>query len=112
MPFVLLATSFVAVNGAQTEAAFPRDAEVDLVLTQSERAVQQYKPLIDQQEIQMSGSARTVKELVGYCNTGGCCHRDRDLPSPASLRFPAVGGVIRGIQREKGVRPDQKRARS
>jgi site-specific recombinase XerD len=37
-------------------------------------------------------------------------HRDRNLPSPASLKFPAVGGVIRGIQREKGVRPDQKRA--
>jgi site-specific recombinase XerD len=37
-------------------------------------------------------------------------HRDRNLPSPASLKFPAVGGVIRGIQREKGVRPEQKRA--
>jgi site-specific recombinase XerD len=39
-------------------------------------------------------------------------HRDRNLPSPASLRFPAVGNVIRGIQREKGVRPEQKRALS
>jgi site-specific recombinase XerD len=37
-------------------------------------------------------------------------HRDRDLPSPASLRHKAVGDVIRGIRREKGVRPEQKRA--
>jgi integrase len=36
-------------------------------------------------------------------------HRDRDLPSPASLRFPQVGDVIRGIRREKGTRPEQKR---
>jgi site-specific recombinase XerD len=39
-------------------------------------------------------------------------HRDRDFPSPASMRFPAVGDVIRGIRREKGVRPEQKRALS
>jgi site-specific recombinase XerD len=37
-------------------------------------------------------------------------HKDRDLPSPASLRLKAVGDVIRGIRREKGVRPEQKRA--
>jgi site-specific recombinase XerD len=37
-------------------------------------------------------------------------HKDRDLPSPASLRHKAVGDVIRGIRRDKGTRPEQKRA--
>jgi site-specific recombinase XerD len=37
-------------------------------------------------------------------------HRDRDFPSPASLRLPQVGNVIRGIRREKGEQPKQKRA--
>ena len=37
--------------------AFPTDDEINLVLTQTERAIQQYKPLIDQEEIQMGKSA-------------------------------------------------------
>ena len=37
----------------QTEETFPTDDEINLVLTQTERAMQQYKPLIDQEEILM-----------------------------------------------------------
>src|SRR5215472_12264188 len=37
-------------------------------------------------------------------------HRNAGYESPASLRNSAVGGVIAGIRREKGTRPDQKRA--
>jgi len=46
----------VAAN-AQTDKTFPTDAEINLVLTQTERAIQQYKPLIDQEEAQMGKSA-------------------------------------------------------
>src|SRR5438067_1174788 len=44
---------FGSVSSAQTEKAFPTDDEIYLVLTQTERAIQQYKPLIDQEEIQL-----------------------------------------------------------
>src|ERR1700730_14623102 len=53
---VLLAVGFVSVANAQTDKPFPTDDEINLVLTQTERAMQQYKPLIDQEEIQMGKS--------------------------------------------------------
>ena len=37
-------------------------------------------------------------------------HKDRGFAEPASLRLKPVGDVIRGIRREKGSRPEQKRA--
>lgn len=43
---VVLAGLASAAN-AQTEKTFPTDGEIGLVLTQAERAIQQYKPLID-----------------------------------------------------------------
>jgi hypothetical protein len=47
----------VSSASAQTDKSFPTDDEVNLVLTQTERAIQQYKPLIDQQETQMGKSS-------------------------------------------------------
>ena len=44
---LVVLTGFAAVANAQTEKPFPTDDEINLVLTQSERAIQQYKPLID-----------------------------------------------------------------
>ena len=41
---------------AQTEKTFPTDTEINLVLTQTERAIQQYSPLIDQEEVQLGKS--------------------------------------------------------
>jgi hypothetical protein len=38
---------------AQTQKSFPTDDEINLILTQTERAIQQYKPLIDQEQVQM-----------------------------------------------------------
>ena len=38
---------------AQTQKSFPTDDEINLLLTQTERAIQQYKPLIDQEQVQM-----------------------------------------------------------
>jgi hypothetical protein len=35
---------------AQEKASFPTDDEIQLLLTQADRAMQQYKPLIDQEE--------------------------------------------------------------
>ncbi|MFZ0963454.1 MAG: hypothetical protein WAO35_21545 [Terriglobia bacterium] len=54
---VLLSIGFAVVANAQTEKTFPTDDEINLVLTQTERAIQQYKPLIDQEEVQMGKSA-------------------------------------------------------
>jgi hypothetical protein len=55
--FVLLAVSFAS---AQTNKSFPTDDEINLVVTQTERAVQQLKPLIDQEEIRIGKSAGDV----------------------------------------------------
>jgi hypothetical protein len=53
---VLLTFSLAVVANAQTEKTFPTDDEINLVLTQTERAIQQYKPLIDLEEAQMGKS--------------------------------------------------------
>lgn len=53
---VLFTLGFVAVANAQGDKPFPTDDEINLLLTQTERAMQQYKPLIDQEEIQMGKS--------------------------------------------------------
>lgn len=49
---------------AQDEKTFPTDNEIQLLLTQADRATQQYKPLIDQEEIQLgkSGADAVVKD--------------------------------------------------
>jgi len=54
---LVLSVGFGVVAKAQTEKTFPTDTEINLVLTQTERAIQQYKPLIDQEEAQMGKSA-------------------------------------------------------
>jgi hypothetical protein len=53
---ILLAIGFSVTANAQTKKTFPTDDEINLVLTQTERAIQQYKPLIEQEEIQMGKS--------------------------------------------------------
>jgi site-specific recombinase XerD len=60
----------------------------------------------------MAESGHKISTIVRRLAAIAMLHRDRDLPSPASLKFPQVGNVIRGIRREKGVRPEQKRALS
>ena len=47
---LLLTASFSVVCGAQDKSNFPTTDEITLLLTQADRAVQQYKPLIDEQE--------------------------------------------------------------
>ncbi len=53
---VLLTAAFAPVAKAKADKPFPTDDEINLVLSQTERAIQQYKPLINQAEIQMGKS--------------------------------------------------------
>jgi hypothetical protein len=52
-PALLLAVGFAVAANAQAEKTFPTDDEINLMLTQTERAMQQYEPLIDQEETAM-----------------------------------------------------------
>jgi hypothetical protein len=52
----VLTVGFALVANAQTGKTFPTDAEISLILTQTERAIQQYKPLIDLEAVQMGKS--------------------------------------------------------
>ena len=54
--FVLLTVGFAVVTNAQVDKPFPTDDEINLLLTQVDRAAQQYKLVIDQEEIQMGKS--------------------------------------------------------
>lgn len=57
-PVIILASVFVSVTVCQAqEGAFPTDNEINLLLTQADRAMQQYKPLIDQEELQFGKSS-------------------------------------------------------
>jgi site-specific recombinase XerD len=58
----------------------------------------------------MAQSGHKISTITRRLAAIAMLHRDRDFPSPTSLKFPKVGDVIRGIKREKGTRPEQKRA--
>jgi hypothetical protein len=51
-----LMVGFAVVTNAQVDKKFPTDDEINLLLTQTDRAVQQYNVVIDQEEIQMGKS--------------------------------------------------------
>jgi len=46
----LVASLCVASHAQDREASFPTDEEIKLVLTQADRAIQEYKPLLDMEE--------------------------------------------------------------
>jgi hypothetical protein len=48
-----LIVGFAVVARGQDQKTFPTDDEINLLLTQSERALQQYKSIIDQEELEM-----------------------------------------------------------
>lgn len=61
---------FAVVVSAQTDKPFPSDDEIKLVLTQTERAMEQYKPLIDREAVEMGkngfdAAARDRKVVEG-----------------------------------------------
>jgi hypothetical protein len=82
---VLLTISSPAAASAQTERAFPTDDEINLVLTQTERAIQQYKPLIDQEEVQMG---KSYTEAVAH---------DREVVSGLELALKAFKNKPQGF---------------
>jgi hypothetical protein len=59
---VLLFVSVTTIGRAQ-EATFPND-EIQLLLTQADRAMQQYKPLIDQEELQFGKGSAEVEAVA------------------------------------------------
>ena len=54
---VILIFGAAAGAAAQTEKIFPSDEEIRLLMTQTDRAVQRYRPLLDDQENQIGKSA-------------------------------------------------------
>ena len=60
---VLFIVGFAVVGHAQDRKTFPTKDKINLVLTQADRALQLYKPLIDQEEIQM-GKGKGYAEAV------------------------------------------------
>ena len=83
---VVLTAGFAAVvANAQTEKTFPTDAEINLVLTQTDRAIQQYKPLIDLEAVQMGkGGADTIAH-------------DREVVSGLEMAIKAFKGKPQGF---------------
>ncbi|HEY5331020.1 MAG TPA: hypothetical protein VIJ79_14125 [Acidobacteriaceae bacterium] len=67
--FVLF-TIFTVVANAQADKTFPTNDEINLMLTQSERAIQQYKPLIDREATEMgkSGAMAATKDREAMRN--------------------------------------------
>jgi hypothetical protein len=53
---VLLPFTYAPFGHAQDVAALPSDTEIQLLLTQADRAIQQYKPLLDEEAVQLGKS--------------------------------------------------------
>ena len=87
----LLLSSFAVAANAQTEKTFPTEDEINLVLTQTERAIEQYKPLIDQ-EIQLDQSATDAVA------------KDRQLVNALETAVKAFKRNPPGVQWATGVR--------
>jgi hypothetical protein len=85
---VLLVVDFALVGHAQDKKTFPTKDEISLLLTQADRAVQLYKPLIDQEEIYLSKGAAAYAEAVA---------RDRQVVSALEMALKALKGKPQGF---------------
>ena len=52
----IFALEFTIVADAQSDKAFPTDEEISLLLAQTDRTLQRYKPLLDEQETEIGKS--------------------------------------------------------
>ena len=77
---LVLFVGFAVVGHAQDKKTFPTKDEINLVLTQADRAVQLYKPLINQEEIQM-GKGKGYAEAVA---------RDRQVVNALEMALKAL----------------------
>jgi hypothetical protein len=88
---LIVLTGFAAVVDGQTEKTFPTDAEIKLVLTQTERAVQLYKPLIDQEAVDLGESgADTIandRQVVSALETAIKAFKDQPQGFNGPLGF-------------------------
>jgi hypothetical protein len=55
--FVLTAVGLAVVAQAQPGKLIPEETEITLMITRTEQAIQQYKPLLDQEETQLGADA-------------------------------------------------------
>src|SRR5258708_12972886 len=53
---LIFALGFTMVADAQSDKAFPTDEEISLLLAQTERTLQRYEPLLDEQETEIGKS--------------------------------------------------------
>src|SRR5579862_7590675 len=65
---LLIAPAFA--QNAQTEKSFPTDEEITLVLDQTDRAVQQYKPILDQEDALMGKMTKETAEGMARARQG------------------------------------------
>jgi restriction endonuclease S subunit len=118
----LIVLMFMAAQAilAQTQKSFPTDDEINLLLTQTERAIQQYKPLIDQEQVQMGkdgaeaaangwptlsfGVLILPKKWVPhpslFSSEGWVYRQLRQLPKIFSANFP-VNSLVKPLNAQK-----------
>jgi hypothetical protein len=69
----LLVTPFAGTAQSKNETNFPTDEEIRLVITQIDRAMQQFKPLLDQEEALLGGEGKEAtaedRQVVGALET-------------------------------------------
>ena len=82
---LVLLASFAVAAHAQTEKTFPTDDEINLLLTQTERALQQYKPLIDQEVTEMGKDGAEAAA------------KDRELANNLEVALKAFRGKPQGF---------------
>jgi|SRR5579871_4232272 len=70
---VFLTIGFAVATNAQTQKSFPSNDEIHLVVSQAERAIQQYKPLIDREEAELGArytdAVAKDRQIVGGIET-------------------------------------------
>ena len=84
---------FAVVGHAQDKKTFPTEDEINLLLTQADRAVQLYKPLVDQEEIHFGKSAVAYAEAVA---------RDRQVVDALEMALKALKGRPEGFNGPAG----------
>jgi hypothetical protein len=87
---VVLTVGFAIMANGQNQKTFPSDAEINLVLTQTERAIEQYKPLIEIEAAQLGeGGVDTIA-------------RDRQVVSGLEMAIKAFKGKPQGFNGSLG----------
>ena len=84
---LVLFVGFAVVGHTQGQKTFPTDDEINLVLSQADRAVQLYKPLIDLEEVQM-GKGKGYAEAVA---------RDRQVVNAMEIALKALKAHPQGF---------------